>query len=84
MKLKKKYAEKIKLKRLKLQKKFDEILSGKKEFAVRDPAAVCGSIWFHGTRNQRAAFGKGTEGRGRDEHPPKAWWNDCIRKISGK
>lgn len=46
------------------------------EFQVRDPASVCGFLWFHGTQAQREAFGRGTEGRGRDEKPPKRWWDD--------
>jgi hypothetical protein len=49
---------------------------------VRDPAKVCGNIWFNGTEEQRKSMGKGTEGRGRDEHPPKAWWDECINKVS--
>ena len=44
--------------------------------AVRDPAAVCGEIWFNGTDEQREAFKGGTQGRGRDEKPPEAWFDD--------
>jgi len=49
--------------------------------AVRDPDAVCGDIWFNGTDEQRGGFKGGTAGRGRDEKPPKAWWDDCISKV---
>jgi hypothetical protein len=45
------------------------------ELSAADPAAVCGHLWFHGTDKQRSAFGP-TEGRGRDERPPKKWWDN--------
>jgi hypothetical protein len=45
-----------------------------------DPARVCGDIWFNGTEEQRSAFGS-TEGRGRDERPPKEWFNSCKLKV---
>lgn len=48
-----------------------------------DPTRICGNIWFNGTEAQRGAFGGGTEGRGRDEKPPAAWWDDCIATIGG-
>ncbi len=51
------------------------------EKQIRDINAVCGAIWFHGTERQRDAFGGGTEGRGRDESPPRAWWDDCTTKL---
>jgi len=47
----------------------------------RDPAAVCGEIWFNGTEEQRGAFSGGTQGRGRDEKMPKEWMDDCIATI---
>ncbi len=47
----------------------------------RDPAAVCGGLWFNGTDKQRSAFGKGTEGRGREEKAPEAWMDDCVDTI---
>lgn len=50
--------------------------------AVRDPDSVCGQMWFHGTDAQRGGFGKGAEGRVRDEKAPKAWWDDCVSKVS--
>lgn len=49
---------------------------------ARDPEAVCGSLWFNGTEKQREAFGSGTEGLGTDERPPKAWFDDCVDKVS--
>ena len=52
------------------------------EYAVRDPASVCGYLWFHGSAAQRGGFGNGAEGRGPGEKPPKAWWDDCMGKIS--
>lgn len=48
---------------------------------ARDPNAVCGDLWFHGTDDQRGAFGSGTEGRDRSEHPPKAWFDDCVAHV---
>jgi hypothetical protein len=48
---------------------------------VRDPAAVCGNIWFNGTEEQRGSFEGGTGGRGRDEKPPKAWMDDCLSTV---
>ena len=48
---------------------------------IRDPDAVCGDIWFNGTDEQRGSFGEGTEGRGRDEQPPDAWFTDCLSTI---
>jgi hypothetical protein len=49
---------------------------------ARDPNAVCGALWFRGTPAQREAFGGGTEGRGVNEKPPKAWFDDCLSKIT--
>lgn len=45
-------------------------------FSAKDPQEVCGDIWFNGTPEQRAAFEGGTSGRGKDEKPPGAWWDD--------
>ena len=47
----------------------------------RDPAAVCGQLWFHGSDAQREAFGGGTEGRGPDEPPPGSWWDECLAHV---
>lgn len=47
-----------------------------------DPDRICGFIWNDGTDKQRGAFGSGTEGRGRNEKAPEAWWNDCTATIS--
>ncbi len=52
------------------------------ETAQDDPDRICGNIWFNGTEAQRAGFGDGTEGRGRDGKPPKKWWDACIANIS--
>ena len=49
---------------------------------AKDPPAACGNIWFNGTDEQRAAFGKGTEGRDRGDKPPKAWFDDCVANLS--
>lgn len=46
------------------------------QMSARNPAEICGAIWFDGNETQREAFGGGTEGRGRDEKPPKDWWDD--------
>lgn len=51
------------------------------EFQQNDEDRVCGDLWFNGTSDQRSAFGNGTEGRGRDERPPQAWWEDCQETI---
>lgn len=48
-----------------------------------DPKRICGEMWFNGTEKERQAFGS-TEGRGRDEHPPKAWWDKCIAKVGSR
>lgn len=53
-------------------------------YAVRDPAAVCGSLWSQGTETQRRGFAGGTEGRGPGEKAPSAWWDDCVEKIGGQ
>ncbi len=49
-----------------------------------DPDRICGNLWFNGTEEQRESHGDGTEGRGRDEKPPKAWWDDCVASIGTK
>lgn len=48
---------------------------------AKDVSAVCGYLWFHGTDAQREGFGDGTEGRGREEKAPKAWWDHCVATI---
>ena len=48
---------------------------------AQDPAAVCGNIWSNGTAAQRAGFAGGAAGRGSDEKPPKAWWDDCMAHV---
>lgn len=57
------------------------IKDSKLEDKQNDSSRICGYLWFHGTDAQHNAFGNGDEGRGTDEKPPKAWWDDCISTI---
>jgi hypothetical protein len=69
---------KEKLNKMQKVEKFKEDCKLKEQ---NDPDRICGNIWFNGTEEQRKAFSGGTAGRGRDEKPPKKWWDDCVAKV---
>jgi len=58
---------------------------GEKDLKKQDDLdRICGDIWFNGTEAQRSGFSGGTGGRGRNEKPPKAWWDDCTSSVGKK
>ncbi len=49
-----------------------------KTFGKQDAHRICDDIWRDGSEGQRESFSGGTDGRERNEAPPRRWLADCL------